>query len=213
MGSGRLIVAVSGGTSGIGRAIAAEGDARGWIMRVGDRLTGLDVRDESTIEAFFKFNVDAAVACAGISIDSLFVTMAPEQVRDVIDTNLNGAFLFARAAIRNGAGAILFIGSLNQLGAPANAVYAASKAALVGLIRAMTKEYPAVRTNLLVPGFVLTPMSERLPEAVQERLRTAAAIGRGVELSEVARAAADLLLCPMHGRVVRVTGGLLDTPL
>lgn len=208
-----MIVAVSGGTSGIGRAIVTEGHARGWMMRAGGRRTGLDVRDESAVEVFLKVPVDAAVACAGVSIDSLFVTMTPEDVREVIDTNLNGAFLFARAAIRSGARAIVFIGSLSQLGAPTNAVYAASKAALVGLTRAMTTEYPAVRTNLLVPGFVITPMSQALPDAVQERLRTAAAIGRAVNLSEVARAAADLLLCPMRGRVVRVSGGLLDTPL
>jgi 3-oxoacyl-[acyl-carrier protein] reductase len=181
-------------------------------MKGGSRRTGLDVRDETSIDAFIGVAVDAAVACAGISRASLLIQMRPQDVEEVIDINVHGAFLFARSAIRRGAEAIMFIGSLHQLGAPSNAVYGASKAALVGLARAMSEEYPSVRTNVLVPGFVLTPMSESLPASVQERLRSAAPLGRVITRSEVARAAADILASHLRGRVVRVSGGLLETP-
>ena len=203
-------MAVSGGTSGIGEAIVEEGQARGWHMLSASRRVGLDVRDEAGIEAFLPPTVDAAVACAGISIDSLFATMDPDDVEAVLDTNLTGAFLWTRAAIRRGARSILFVGSLNQLGAPANAVYAASKAALVGLMRAMVDEYPAVQTNVLVPGFVLTAMSRALPAEVQQRLSDTAPIGRPILATEVARGAADLLVSGVRGRVLRVTGGLSE---
>jgi 3-oxoacyl-[acyl-carrier protein] reductase len=205
-------VAVSGGHSGIGAALADEGRLRGWEMKAGSRRSGLDVRDEASLDAFFAPGVDAAVNCAGISIDSLFVTMPSAASEEVLDTNLNGAFLFARSAIRNGAKSILFVGSLHQLGAPANAVYAASKAALAGLARAFDDEYPQTRTNVLVPGFVVTPMSAHLPDAVQEALCAASPLGRAVLPAEVARAAADLLVSPLRGRVFRAAGGLLETP-
>jgi 3-oxoacyl-[acyl-carrier protein] reductase len=206
-------VAVSGGLSGLGAAIAEEGSARGWYVSTGSRRSGLDVRDEASLDRFFAPGFDAAVNCAGVSIDNLLVTISGAEIEEVLRTNLDGAFLFARAAIRSGARSIVFIGSLHQLGAPANAVYAAAKAALTGLAAAMTGEYPDVRVNVLVPGFVVTPMSESLPVSVQDRLRAASPLGRAVLPGEVARCAADLLLSPLRGRVFRVTGGLLETPL
>jgi 3-oxoacyl-[acyl-carrier protein] reductase len=208
-----MIVAVSGGTSGIGAAVVEEGRARGWAMHAGSRRSGLDVRDEASIEAFLPLNVDAVVAGAGVSIDSLLVTMDPDDVREVLSTNLHGAFLFSRAAIRRGAQSVVFFGSLGQLGAPANAVYSASKAALVGLMRAMNDEYPRVRTNVVIPGFVLTAMSESLPQAVQGRLRSSAPLGRDVLPAEVARGTADILSSTIRGRVIRIAGGLLEAPL
>jgi 3-oxoacyl-[acyl-carrier protein] reductase len=208
-----VIVAVSGGLSGIGAAIVDNGSARGWTMRGGSRRNGLDVRYESSIHAFVHGPVDAAVACAGVSVDALFVNIGGPDIKHVIRTNVDGAFLFARAAIRHGARSVLFIGSLSQLGAPGNAVYAASKAALVGLARAMTLEYPLVHVNVLVPGFVVTPMTASLSDAAKQRLRTSAPIGRAVDVDEVARAATEILLSSLRGRVIRVTGGLLETPI
>jgi len=206
-------VAVSGGLSGLGAAIVKEGAARGWCMSAGSRRTGLDVRDEESVERFLERGLDAAVNCAGISVDNLFVTMSPAEITEVLRTNLEGAFLFARAAIRHGARSVLFIGSLHQLGAPGNAVYAATKAALAGLATAMCGEYPDAHVNLLVPGFVITPMSQSLPPAVQERLCSASPLGRAVLPEEVARCAADVIDSPLRGRVIRVTAGLLETPL
>jgi NAD(P)-dependent dehydrogenase (short-subunit alcohol dehydrogenase family) len=208
-----VIVAVSGGASGIGLAIVTEGRARGWDARGGGRRTGLDVRDPASIDAFLGEHVDAAVACAGVSIDSLFVTMDLEDARAVLETNLTGAFLFSRAAVRRGARAVLLVGSLHQLGAPSNAVYAASKAALMGLAEAMNEAWPHVRTNVIIPGFVATDMSASLPPEAQGRLVTGAAIGRPVSAIEVANAAADMLQSSLRGRAVRVSGGLLETPL
>jgi 3-oxoacyl-[acyl-carrier protein] reductase len=208
-----MIVAVSGGATGIGAAVVHEGKNRGWTMHAGSRRSGLDVRDESSINAFLPPHVDAAVACAGTSIDSLFVTMDPDDVREVLSTNLHGAFLFARAAIRRGAQSVVFFGSLGQLGSPANAVYSTSKAALVGLMRAMNDEYPHVRINVVVPGFVLTAMSESLPQSVQDGLRSSAPIGRAILPAEVARGTADILSTNIRGRVIRITGGLLEAPL
>jgi 3-oxoacyl-[acyl-carrier protein] reductase len=206
-------VEVSGGLSGIGAAIVEEGRALGWVMRAGSRRNGLDVREEASIREFAAGSVDAAVACAAVSVDALFVDITFSDIQQVIGTNVDGAFLFARSAIHRGARSVLFIGSLSQLGAPANAIYAASKAAVVGLARAMNAEYPSVRINVLVPGFVLTPLTASLSDAKKRHLTSAAPIGRSVEVKEVARAAIQLLVSPLRGRVVRVTGGLLETPL
>src|SRR2546425_1227701 len=149
-------------------------------MLSGSRRTGLDVRDETSVNAFFSGPVDAAVACSAVSVDALFVEITPDAITHVIDTNLNGAFLFARAAIHHGATSIVFVGSLSQLGAPRNAVYSASKAGLVGLMRAMTVEYSHVRTNVLVSGFVVTPMTISLPRRIGRRVRDATPLGRSI---------------------------------
>ena len=77
----------------------------------------------------------------------------------------------------------------------------------------MTEQCLEVQTNVLIPGFVMTPMSESLPSATQERLRAAAPLRRDVRLSEVARGAVEVLLSSLRGRVSRVSGGLLETPL
>ena len=184
-----------------------------------------DVTDTASVDQALKDaeevlggTVEVLVANAGITADGLSMRMKDDDFASVLDTNLHGAFRCVRAAqkgmIRGKFGRIVLVGSVVGLyGSPGQANYAASKAGLVGLARALTRELGSrgITTNVVAPGFVQTDMTDALPAERQEAYLTSIPAGRFAQADEVAHAVAYLASDGagyVSGAVLPVDGGL-----
>ena len=179
-----LHVVVTGGGGDLARAIVAAfpGDTVHAPARA-----EMDVRDEAQVDAFFSKigRVDVLIVNAGLTRDGALANLTGADMDEVLATNLRGAFLCARAAIklmvkqRNGH--IVLIGSrAGKHGTRGQSAYAAAKAGLVGLGQSLAKEYGArnVRCNVVLPGFLQTKFTEHLPEKRLAEIRDEHVLGR-----------------------------------
>lgn len=227
-------VLVTGGNRGIGLAIARAFDEAGDHVvithRSGEPPEGLngvrcDVTDSTSVDAAFTEvedrlggPVEVLVANAGITQDTLLMRMTDEQFEGVVDTNLAGAFRCARRAstgmIRRRSGRIILISSVVAMyGSPGQTNYAASKAGLVGLARAITRELGGrgITANVVAPGFVETEMTADLPEDRRAAYVASIPAGRLAQPDEVAAAVhflASQEAAYITGAVLPVDGGL-----
>lgn len=230
---GARSVIVTGGNRGIGRAITerflAAGHKVASLDLGGEPLPGVlgvecNVTDPEQVEAAFA-EVEAAngpvevlVANAGITKDTLILRMGDAEWDTVINVNLTGAFRCAKRAaksmIRGRWGRIIFTGSVVGLyGSPGQVNYSASKAALVGVARSLTREIGSrgVTANVVAPGFIETDMTAVLPEDVISRYLASIPAGRLGQPEEVAAAVYFLAgeeAGFISGAVIPVDGGL-----
>jgi 3-oxoacyl-[acyl-carrier protein] reductase len=179
-------VLITGGEGGLARALAAEFRRLGAEVEAPGRGV-LDVRDEAAVQAWFaaRERLDVLVANAGVVRDGAVTGLDAADFAAVLDVNLRGAFLCARAALRpmlaRRSGHILLIGSRAARGGTAGqSLYAAAKAGLVGFAQSLAREYGArnVRCNVVLPGFLETRMTASLPGARREAVRAEHALGR-----------------------------------
>ncbi len=162
--------------------------------------------------------IAALVNNAGITRDDLIMRLSEESWREVIDTNLGGAFFTCRAVARpmmkRRAGAIVNMSSI--VGVRGNAGqtnYAASKAGLLGLTKSLAKELGSrgIRVNAIAPGYIATELTDALPEAARDAILGATPLGRLGEPEDVARAVRFLVsdaAAFVTGDVLAVDGGL-----
>jgi len=162
--------------------------------------------------------IAALVNNAGITRDDLIMRLSEESWREVIDTNLGGAFFTCRAVARpmmkRRAGAIVNMSSI--VGVRGNAGqtnYAASKAGLLGLTKSLAKELGSrgIRVNAIAPGYIATELTDALPEAARDAILGAKPLGRLGEPEDVARAVRFLVsdaAAFVTGDVLAVDGGL-----
>ncbi|MGH3733621.1 MAG: 3-oxoacyl-ACP reductase FabG [Acidimicrobiales bacterium] len=226
-------VIVTGASRGIGAAIAeyfvAEGDQVVALSRSGLAPSGcaksfeVDVADSSHVNdavraAVAEFGpVEVAVVNAGVTRDGIAMRMSDEQWREVLSTNLDGAFYTARAAmasmVRARSGAIIFMGSISPfMGVPGQANYAAAKAGLVGLTRALAREVASrsITVNVVAPGLVDTDMTTELG-AARDAMLAMIPLGHPGQPSDIAGVVG--FLASNHARyitgaVIPVDGGL-----
>ena len=243
--SGRTAL-VTGGSRGIGRAIALrlagqgadvafsyrgnEAAAKatvGDIEAVGRKGLAVqaDVSDaeaadglvKTVIETFGK--IDILVNNAGITRDDLIMRMSVEAFREVLETNLFGAFYMTKAVTRPmlkaKGGRIVNITSVSgQAGQTGQANYSAAKAGLIGLTKATARELASrsITCNAVAPGFVLTELTQDLPEALQAEITSRTPLGRFGTTEEIANAVAFLAsddAAFITGQVLAVDGGLV----
>jgi acetoacetyl-CoA reductase len=211
------VALISGGTSGIGAAIARALKAAGYRVAVNyafttDRAeafqkeTGIpafqwDVRDyDACVNGIAKVEetfgpVEVLVNNAGITRDAMFHKMTPQQWREVIDTNLTGVFNMTHPVwpgMRDrGFGRIVNISSINgQKGQAGQANYSASKAGDIGFTKALAQEGASrnITVNAICPGYIGTEMVRAIPEKVlAERIVPQIPVGRLGEPEEIAR--------------------------
>ena len=226
-------VLVTGGNRGIGlaiaRAFAEMGDKVAITYRTGEPPEDLfgarcDVTDQSAVDAAFDAveaqhgPVEVLVANAGITRDTLLLRMSENDFTSVLDTNLTGAYRVAKRAARSmlraRRGRLIFISSVvGLLGSAGQANYAASKAGLVGLARSLARELGSrsITANVVAPGFVMTDLTDALPEERRAEIIAQVPLGRYASAAEVAgvvRFLASDDAAYITGAVVPVDGGL-----
>jgi len=205
------------------REAAAEVQAAGGTAVV----VGFDVaKAEQVTEAIKQIGkdhggLDVLVNNAGVAINGLLMRFKDDQWQRTLDVNLTGAFNCARAAASlllraKDHGRIVNITSVvGEMGNGGQAAYAASKAGVIGLTRALARELSsrAVTVNAVAPGFIETDMTaEHLPEAQRAKLLSEIPLGRIGRADEVADCVAFLAgpeAAYITGQVLRVNGGML----
>ncbi|MCI9028276.1 MAG: 3-oxoacyl-[acyl-carrier-protein] reductase [Lawsonibacter sp.] len=162
--------------------------------------------------------LDILVNNAGISRDGLLMTAKEEDFTKTLDTNLKGAYFCTRAAakvmLRQKYGRIVCLSSVVGLrGNPGQTAYAASKAGVLGLVKAAAKELAGrdITVNAVAPGFIETDMTATLPEKARQAMLTTIPKGRPGSSEDVARAVAFFAgpECGyITGQVLCVDGGM-----
>ena len=162
--------------------------------------------------------LDILVANAGVTRDNLFVQLRDEDWEQVIAINLSATFRLARAAVRGMMrrrfGRIIAITSVvGATGNPGQANYVAAKAGITGMIKSIAQEYAkrGVTANCVAPGFVVTPMTEKLNDKQRESILARIPANRAGTVDEVAAAVAFLAANEagyVTGQTLHVNGGM-----
>ena len=203
------------GAQAITEALAAWPGSRGIVLNVTDAVAA-----EAAVEAVVKEigALHVLVNNAGITRDQLAMRMKDEDWDAVIETNLKGVFRLSRAVMRTMMkqryGRIVsFTSVVGASGYPGQANYAAAKAGVAGMTRALARELGSrgVTVNCVAPGFIATDMTSSLPEAQKAALLQQIPLGRLGSADEVAHAVA-FLASPQAGYItgteLHVNGGM-----
>lgn len=231
--SSQRVVLVTGGNRGIGHAIAERFVREGYKVAVtarsgegpeGTLTVRADVTDAAAIDAAFTEveqqlgPIEIVVANAGITKDTLLLRMSEDDFDSVVATNLGGTFRVVKRAskgmLRARFGRVILISSVVGLYGSAGQVnYSASKSALVGFARSLTRELGGrgITANVVAPGFIETDMTAELPEDTQKQYKASIPAGRFATPDEVAGVVTWLAGDDsgyISGAVIPVDGGL-----
>jgi len=201
----------------VGREIAAAGGTAETVAADVARPPDVEALFRRTLERFQR--CDILVNNAGIVRDNLILRLDPDDFDAVTDTNLKGAFLCARAAVkpmlRQRFGRIVNISSVVGIyGNAGQTNYAAAKAGLIGLTRALAKEIGSrqITVNAVAPGFIETDLTADFPPATRTALLERIPLGRLGTVEDVAPLV-GFLCTPaaayITGQVIAVDGGLV----
>ena len=204
------------GAEAIGAAVAAAGGrGKGIVLNVCDAAASAKAIEDIVAE-FGR--IDVLVNNAGVTRDTLAMRMKDEQWDEVIDTDLTAAFRLARACLRpmmkQRFGRIISISSVvGAAGNPGQANFAAAKAGLVGMSKALAREMGArnITVNCVAPGFIDTDMTKVLPEAQKEALLKTIPLGRLGMTDDIANACLFLASDAggyVTGTTLHVNGGM-----
>jgi 3-oxoacyl-[acyl-carrier protein] reductase len=227
------IALLTGGSRGIGRAVVEALLAEGWTVAFtyrrdehpareieaasGGRARAffLDLQDRERPDNLVREieqsmgPLEALVNNAGLRREALLAMTPDRDWDEVMDVNVDGVFRCCRAVLpqmmHRRRGSIVNISSLSAVsGVAGQTAYAASKAALLGMARALAREVGkrGIRVNAVLPGFVPTEMTASLPEETVRALRSHECLARGTSAADVA----DLVAFLVSDRAAAITG-------
>ncbi|MGE0565801.1 MAG: 3-oxoacyl-[acyl-carrier-protein] reductase [Pseudolabrys sp.] len=232
---------VTGATGGIGGAIARVLHMQGAVValsgtrrevleqiagELGDRVHVLpcNLADGSDVEKLVPSaeaamqKLDILVANAGVTKDNLFVQLRDEDWDQVLAINLTSTFRLMRAAtktmMRRRFGRLIGITSVvGVTGNPGQSNYTAAKAGMIGMVKSIAQEYAkrGVTANCVAPGFIATPMTDKLNDKQREAILSRVPAGRLGTADEIAAAVAYLASDEagyMTGQTLHVNGGM-----
>lgn len=232
---------VTGATGGLGGAIARTLHAQGASVAIsGTRAEALEalaaelgervvvapcnLSDKESVEALVPAaedklgGLDILVNNAGITRDNLFMRLKDEDWDSVLAVNLTAAFRLSRAAVksmmRKRYGRIVSIGSVvGTMGNPGQGNYAAAKAGLIGMSKALAAEVASrnITVNVVAPGFIESPMTQALNEKQRESILSDVPMGRLGAGADIAAAVAFLASAEagyVTGQTLHVNGGM-----
>jgi 3-oxoacyl-[acyl-carrier protein] reductase len=231
---------VTGATGGIGGAIARALHAQGAKVAVsGTRREALeqlaaeiggaavlpcDLANKDSVEALVPDaekalgQLDILVANAGITKDNLFIALKDEDWDQVLNVNLTSTFRLARAAVkgmmRRRFGRVIGITSVvGVTGNPGQANYTATKAGMIGMFKSIGKEYAkrGVTANCVAPGFIATPMTDKLNDKQREailQMVPAGRLGAGADVAAAVVYLASDEAAYVTGQTLHVNGGM-----
>lgn len=238
-----LKVLVTGGTSGIGQAIVTQSIAAGATtlffgrnqtageaiaQRLGRRayFQACDLEDSTSIPGAMDRaiaqlgSIDVLITAHGMTEDQLTIRMSVESFQRVLQVNTVATFSLCQEAlkrmVRQRKGSIILLSSIvGEKGNSGQANYAASKGALLPMLRTFAKEYGrrGIRVNGIAPGFITTPMTEKLPDSYKEQIQEKIALkrfGTAEEVAQVALFLASDASSYIMGTMLDVHGGLLE---
>jgi len=236
-GKTALVTGASGGIGGAiakalhrqGAKLAISGTRRDVLDALAGELGGAavlpcDLSNKDQVEALVPEaekalgQLDILVANAGITRDNLFVSLKDEDWEQVLNINLTATFRLARAAVRGMMrrrfGRIVGITSVvGVTGNPGQANYTAAKAGMIGMFKSIGKEYAkrGVTANCVAPGFIATPMTDKLNEKQREAILSMVPAGRLGSGADVAAAVVYLAsdeAAYVTGQTLHVNGGM-----
>jgi 3-oxoacyl-[acyl-carrier protein] reductase len=208
--------------SSVERAVALEQELAGKGIKAKGYKADVALFDDAqkTVDEVVKEfgRIDVLVNNAGITRDGLLMRMNEQQWDEVIDTNLKSAFNYTKACtpimMRQRSGCILTVSSVVGVhGNAGQANYSASKAGLIGFTKSVAKELASrgVRANVIAPGFVMTEMTQQIPEEKLAEWCKTIPMQRGASVEEIANVALFLVSDQssyITGQVIQVDGGM-----
>lgn len=226
-------VLITGGNRGIGFSIAEEFVASGYRVAVtarsgsgpaGSLTVRADVTDSESLDSAIAEveaqlgPIEILVANAGITKDTLLLRMSDDEFESVVNTNLNGVFRVlkrvTKSMLKAKFGRVILIGSVvGLLGSAGQVNYSATKSALVGIARSVTRELGGknITANVVAPGFIDTDMTAELSEELIQGYKARIPAGRFASPQEVAKVVRWLAsdeAAYISGAVIPVDGGL-----
>ena len=231
---------VTGATGGIGGAIARALHAQGAKVAIsgtrrevldtlaaelgGAAVLPCDLANKDSVEALVPDaekalgQLDILVANAGITKDNLFIALKDEDWEQVLNVNLTSTFRLARAAVkgmmRRRFGRVIGITSVvGVTGNPGQANYTATKAGMIGMFKSIGKEYAkrGVTANCVAPGFIATPMTDKLNDKQREailQMVPAGRLGGGADVAAAVVYLASDEAAYVTGQTLHVNGGM-----
>jgi 3-oxoacyl-[acyl-carrier protein] reductase len=231
---------VTGATGGIGGAIARALHAQGAKVAIsgtrrevldslaaeigGAAVLPCDLANKDSVEALIPDAektlgpLDILVANAGITKDNLFIALKDEDWDQVLNVNLTSTFRLARAAVkgmmRRRFGRVIGITSVvGVTGNPGQANYTAAKAGMIGMFKSIGKEYAkrGVTANCVAPGFIATPMTDKLNDKQREailQMVPAGRLGAGADVAAAVVYLASDEAAYVTGQTLHVNGGM-----
>jgi 3-oxoacyl-[acyl-carrier protein] reductase len=228
--SGGIGSAIAKALAGQGARVALSGTREEALKAIQAEIGGdaiilpCNLSDDAAVDALVPLmveklgQIDILINNAGVTRDNLAMRMKDEEWTEVIHVNLEAAFRLSRAALkpmmRARFGRIISVTSVvGATGNPGQANYAASKAGLIGMSKALAQEVAsrAITVNCIAPGFITSPMTDGLPDAQKEALLGRIPVGKLGEGSDIAAAAVYLAsreAAYVTGATLHVNGGM-----
>lgn len=215
----RVVVTYVRGADEAAKVVAAIEEKGGKAEALGFDVADMKAAEDAMTDVAKRLGrLDILVANAGVAIDGLLLRVKEEDFDRVFDVNVKGALACARGAIKSmmraRRGRVVFLSSVvGEMGNAGQAVYSASKAAILGLTKTLAREYASrnITVNAITPGFIDTDMTTSIQGEAKEGMLKAIPLGRTGRPEEVAAAVA--FLCSdeagyVTGETLRVNGGM-----